>query len=266
MSFNQQRVIITGASSGIGRELARQLALHGARLCLAARREDELERSADACQRLGAEALAVAIDITDQTQCKALVERTVQAWGGVDILINNVGMSMQAQFEDVTDLTIYERLMRVNYLGAVACTYYALPYLKASRGRIVVISSLAGKTGVPTRTGYSASKHALHGFFDALRAELAGTGVKVTIVCPGYVTTDIRRHIIGEDGQPQDRSGPDETRFMSVEKCARIILRATAKGKREVIMTLTGKVGRYLQPLFPGLIDRVAWKKVGLRP
>lgn len=263
--FKDKRIIITGASSGIGRELARQLAAQGAHLALAARREQELEAAADECRVLGAQAIGVPTDIAVQVQCKSLIEKTVDEWSGVDMLINNAGTSMHARFENITDLSVYERLMRINYLGAVNCTHYALPHLKASRGKIVVISSLAGKTGVPTRTGYSASKHALHGFFDALRCELAGSGVKVTIVCPGYVATGIRRYIIGDDGAPLDRRYDNEDRFMSMETCAGIILKAATKGKREVIMTLTGRVGQYIKPFLPGLIDKVAQKKVKLR-
>ncbi|MFC1583680.1 SDR family oxidoreductase [Candidatus Neomarinimicrobiota bacterium] len=263
--FRDQRIIITGASSGIGRELARQLAAQGAYLALAARREKELREVAEECREMGAQAIAVPTDVSEQEQCQKLIERTVEEWGGVDLLINNAGASMHARFENITDLSVYEQLMRINYLGAVSCTHYALPHLKTSRGRIVVISSLAGKTGVPTRTGYSASKHALHGFFDALRSELAGSGVTVAIICPGYVATGIRRYIIGDDGQPLDRSYDNENKFMSVETCARVILKATAKGKREVIMTLTGKLGQYIKPFFPGLIDRIARKKVRLR-
>jgi short-subunit dehydrogenase len=266
LDFRDQRIIITGASSGIGRELAYQLAALGARLALAARREKELRAVAEECREMGAQAIAVPMDIAVQVQCQNLIEKTVDEWGGVDVLINNAGASMHASFENITDLSVYERLMGINYLGAVSCTHYALPYLKANRGRIVVISSLAGKTGVPTRTGYSASKHALHGFFDSLRCELAGSGVTVTIICPGYVATGIRRYIIGDDGHPMDKSYTNESKFMSAENCAGIILKAAAKGKREVVMTWTGKAGQYIKPFLPGLIDRIALKKVRLRP
>ncbi|UCD38972.1 MAG: SDR family oxidoreductase [Fidelibacterota bacterium] len=265
MEDSPQRVIVTGASSGIGRELARQLAARGARVALGARREQELMEVAKECDELGGEALAILTDVSAQNQCKALIEQAVQAWGGIDMLINNAGISMHARFEDISDLGIYERIMRVNYLGAVACTHYALPYLKASRGRIVVISSLAGKTGVPTRTGYSASKHALHGFFDALRVELSGSGVSITIICPGYVATGIRRYIVGPDGRPENRSYQNETRFASVASCAGTILQSAERRKREVVMTATGKAGQFVKLFFPGLIDRIAQKKVRLR-
>ncbi|MEE9466417.1 MAG: SDR family oxidoreductase, partial [Candidatus Neomarinimicrobiota bacterium] len=206
MNFKSKSVIITGASSGIGAELARQLAAQGARLALAARRTELLEQVADDCVQLGGEAVAIPTDVTVRENCAALVDRTVDVFGGIDMLVNNAGISMHVLFAEIDDLDIFERVMQVNYLGAVACTHYALPHLLAAQGRIVVVSSLTGKTGVPTRTGYSASKHALHGFFDGLRAELAGCGVSVTIACPGFVDTGIRRYHVGPD------SGPDSSR------------------------------------------------------
>ncbi|MCH7939403.1 MAG: SDR family oxidoreductase [Candidatus Marinimicrobia bacterium] len=260
MTFKDQVTIITGASSGIGAELARQLAAGGARLALAARRAELLEEVAADCRQLGGQAVAVPTDITLPEQCAALVQRTVDSYGAIDMLINNAGISMHALFTDIEDLTIFERIMRVNYLGAVACTHYALPHLLKARGRIVVVSSLTGKAGVPTRTGYAASKHALHGFFDSLRVELAGSGVSVTIACPSFVDTGIRRYQAGAgDSRRNIRS-----KRMPVERCARIILRAAQRRRREVVMTALGKVGRLVRPFLPGLIDWVARKKVGL--
>ncbi len=261
MTFRNQVAIITGASSGIGAELARQLAAGGARLALAARRAELLEEVAADCRGLGGEALVVPTDITVPERCAALVERTVDTYGAVDMLINNAGISMHALFADIEELDIFERIMRVNYLGAVACTHYALPHLLRARGRIVVVSSLVGMAGVPTRTGYAASKHALHGFFDSLRVELAGSGVSVTIACPGFVDTGIRRYrAVAGDGRRNIRS-----RRMPVERCVRIILRAAERRRRGVVMTFVGKVGRFVRPFLPGLIDRIARKKVGLR-
>ncbi len=260
MTFKAQVTIITGASSGIGAELARQLAAGGARLALAARRVELLEEVAADCRQLGGEAVAVPTDITVPEQCAALVKRTVDTYGAVDMLINNAGISMHALFADIDNLEIFERIMRVNYLGAVACTHYALPHLQAARGRIVVVASLTGKVGVPTRSGYAASKHALHGFFDSLRVELAGSGISVTIACPGFVDTGIRRYHTGAgDSRRNIRS-----RRMPVERCARIILRAAEKRRREVVMTVVGKLGRFVRLFLPGLIDWVARKKVGL--
>ena len=260
MTFKDQVTIITGASSGIGAELARQLAAGGARLALAARRAELLEEVAADCRQLGGQAVALPTDITVPEQCAALVQRTVDTYGEIDMLINNAGISMHALFTDIEDLDIFDRIMRVNYLGAVACTHYALPHLLSARGRIVVVSSLTGKAGVPTRTGYAASKHALHGFFDSLRVELAGSGVSITIACPSFVDTGIRRYNTGQ-GESHRKT---RSKRMPVKRCARIILRAAERRRREVVMTALGKVGRLVRPFLPGLIDWVARKKVGL--
>lgn len=256
--FTGKRIIITGASSGIGAQLARQFAAEGARLALAARREAELRQVADECKVLGGEAIVIPTDVTKNDECANLVAQTVEAFGGLDMLVNNAGRSMHALFQDINDLAIFEELIHINYLGSVACTHFALPHLLASSGQIVVVSSLTGKAGIPTRTGYSASKHALHGFFDGLRAELIGQGVTITMVCPGFVDTDIRRFNVGKF------SDVDKKGMMSVEECATIIIKAARKRKREVIMTGTGRIGQYIRPFFPGLIDRIARKKVGL--
>ena len=262
--FHGQRVIITGASAGIGAELARQLASQGARVALAARRKEQLEQVAARCRHLGGSSLVVPTDVTDAAQCRALVEEVVAAWGGLDMLINNAGRSMHALFQEISDLDIFHRLMRVNYFGAVYCTHAALPHLLATRGRIVAVSSLAGKAGIPTRTGYSASKHALHGFLDALRTELTGTGVSVTLVCPGYVASGTRRYTVGAAREDSEATRKARAGAMSVQRCAGIILRASARRKREAVMTLPGKVGRLVRPFFPGLIDRIVRRKVGL--
>ncbi|MCH8327858.1 MAG: SDR family oxidoreductase [Candidatus Marinimicrobia bacterium] len=250
--YSGKRVVITGASSGIGAEMARQMAAQGAHLVLAARREPELMAVAEQCQQLGGSATAVVTDVTAQEQCRALMESSVAAMGGIDMLVNNAGISMRQDFEHIDDLDIIGQLMSVNYFGAVHCTHYALPHLLESRGSIVVVSSLSGKTGIPGLTGYAATKFALHGFFESLRIELLGSGVTVTMACPGLVKTNLVRH---GGAQEPIRSG------MSVETCARIIVRAAGKRKREVVMTALGKVGALAKPFVPGLIDRIArWK------
>lgn len=255
-TFTDQSIIITGASSGIGAEVARQLAAQGARLSLAARREPELQAVASRCRELGGEAIVIPTDVTDKDQCRHLVEGAIEAFGGLDMLINNAGFSMHKLFEELEDLSVMEELMQVNYFGAVYCTHYALPHLTESRGRIVVVSSITGKAGIPTRTGYSASKHALHGFFDALRSEIKATGISVSLICPNFVDTHIRRH--GEE-PGKHRTG------MPVEKCARLLIKAAAQRRRELVMSVVGKVGQFLKPFAPGLIDRIARHKVGLR-
>jgi NAD(P)-dependent dehydrogenase (short-subunit alcohol dehydrogenase family) len=261
-TFKNLSVIITGASSGIGRELARQLAAQCANLALAARQADKLEELAQACRALGAQALPIPTDVTDPEQCRALVERAAAAFGGVDVLINNAGITMWARLDEVSDVSIFEKIIRTNYLGSVYCTYYALPHLKRSRGRIVGISSLTGKAGVPTRTGYSASKHAMVGFFDSLRVELAGTGVSVTMIYPGFIDTGAQVRGFGPDGKPLGYNPLQLSKVMTTAECARICIGAIAARRREEVMTLRGKLGQWLKLIAPSLVDRIAAKAI----
>ncbi len=255
-------VIITGASKGIGAELARQLAAKGARLVLAARHETELEVVAEQCRALGARVVAVKADVALERDCQNIVSGAVIAFGRIDTLVNNAGMSMWARFEDLEDVSALERIMQVNYMGAVYCTRHALAFLREGGGRIVGISSLAGRTGVPTRTGYAASKHAMTGFFDSLRIELAGSGVTVTMIYPGFVATGIRENATGPDGRPIMVSPVKESRVMSAEACARRIVRAVERREREVVMTARGKMGLWLKLLAPSLVDRIARRAI----
>lgn len=259
-AFRENVVVVTGASSGIGAELARRLAEGGAWLALAARDAARLEEVAAECRARGGRALAVPTDVADEAQCAALVERTAAEYGRLDTLVNNAGLSMWARFDEVTDLSIFERIMRVNYLGSVWCTHHALPHLKRSRGRIVGVSSLTGKTGVPTRSAYAASKHAMAGFFDSLRIELEGTGVSVTMVYPGFVSTEIRERAFGPDGRPlgAGNSPVREREVMTAEECARRIVDAAAARRREVVMTARARVGQWLKLIAPGVVDRIA--------
>jgi len=262
-AFGGNVVVLTGASRGIGRAMALQLAEQGARLALAARGGGaELGDLTAECERRGGAAVAIPTDVADERQCAALVARTVEAFGRIDTLINNAGISMWAPFEQVTDLSIFERILRVNYLGSVYCTWYALPHLKESRGRIVAVSSLTGKTGVPTRSGYAASKHAMNGFFDTLRIELLGSGVSVTVACPDFVATEIRERAFGADGTPLGTSPVAEAEVMTAETCARLILAGAARRKRELILSGRGKLGLWLKLLAPGLVDRIARKAI----
>ena len=255
-------VIITGASKGIGAELARQLAAKGAKLVLAARNEKELEAVAQQCRDAGAAVVTVRADVAIERDCHAIVAAAVLAYGRLDTLVNNAGVSMWARFSDIEDMSILERIMHVNYMGAVYCTHHALPYLRESRGRIVGVSSLAGRTGVPTRTGYSASKHAMTGFFDSLRIELEDDGVTVTMIYPGFVATGIRENATGPDGKPIEVSPVKESEVMAVGDCARRIVRAIERREREVVMTARGKMGLWLKLLAPSLVDRIARRAI----
>lgn len=260
--FTGKVVIVTGASSGIGREIAYQLAEQGAILSLAARDAGRFETVRAECQARGGNAIVVRTDVATERQCAALIRKTVDAFGRIDVLINNAGVSMWALFEDVCDLTIFEKIMRVNYLGSVFCTYHALPYLKKTGGRLVGISSLAGKAGVPTRSGYVASKFAMGGFFETLRIETAGSGISVTMVFPDFVTSEIRRRAFGADGQPMGRSPIREDEIMPVERCAAMIIQAVAERRRELVMTVRGRIGPWVKLIAPGLVDRISQRAI----
>lgn len=258
-----QVAVITGASDGIGAELARQWASRegaGLALVLAARSADKLEAVAADCRAHGAQVRVQRCDVSVQADCTALIEAALQAFGRIDTLVNNAGMSGHARFEDVQDLAWYETLMRINHWGAVWCTHAALSPLKASRGRIVAVASLAGLVGVPGRTAYSGSKFAMVGFFEALRTELAETGVSVTIAYPGVVATETRRRGFDARGLPAGRSGLDERGAMRVDACAGSILAGLLARRRDIVMTAQGRLGRWLKLIAPGLVDRLALK------
>ncbi len=261
-TFADQVIVVTGASEGIGRALCLALAGEKAKLVLAARNEARLEELKREVESKGGQAIVVPTDVTDETACRRLVERAVAQWGGLNILVNNAGVTMWTRFDEVTDLSIFERLMRVNYLGGVYCTHHALPHLKRTRGLVVGVASVAGLTGVPTRTGYAASKHALFGFFDSLRVELAGTGVGVTMIAPDFVLSEIHRRALGADGRPLGKSPLQEAEIMTAEACAAQIVRAMGKRNRLLITSLRGKVGRWIRMFSPALVDRIAGKAI----
>jgi NAD(P)-dependent dehydrogenase (short-subunit alcohol dehydrogenase family) len=259
-AFRGNAVLITGASRGIGRAMALQLAGLGARLGLMARPSDALSETTAACRDRGALAVELPGDVADEAVCERAVERAVSDLGRLDALIANAGISMLALFEDLPDVAPIERLMRVNFFGAVYCVRHALPALMRSGGRVVAVSSLTGLTGVPTRTGYAASKHAMRGFFDSLRIELRPHGVSVTVAYPGFVDTGIRE---GAVGNGPGRGPGEEGRVMTADECASRILDAAARRRREVVMTGKGRAGRWLKLVAPGLVDRIASRSVG---
>jgi short-subunit dehydrogenase len=202
--------------------------------------------------------LVVPTDVSVQEQCRHLIAATVDKFGRIDALINNAGRSAHALFEEVQDMTWYEDLMRINLWGSAWCTQAALPYLKQSKGNIVAVSSLAGLIGVPGRTAYSASKFAMTGFFEALRAELKPAGVSVTTAYPGVVATQIRYKGYNAAGQAAGKSGLKEENAMSVEECAELIVAGMNARKREVVMTSKGKLGRFMKLIAPGAVENMA--------
>ena len=256
-TFHDNAVIITGASSGIGRALAVQLADQGARLSLAARTEDRLDRVAAECRERGARVLVAPTDVAEEDQCRALIEQAAAEFGRIDTLINNAGLGLFSKIDDLPDLSLLERVTQVNYLGSVYCTYHALPHLKRSRGRIVGVSSLLGRFAMPWSAAYCGSKHAMTGFFDALRMALKRHGVSVTMVYPGYVVTEFGENLLEANGEPAGERARAFSRqgMMTAETCARITLRAAARRRREVNMTLRGKLALLGRLAAPWILD-----------
>lgn len=259
--YRDQVVIVTGASAGIGQALARLLAGQGATVVIAARRRERLEALALECCSLGAQVLAVPTDVSIEAQCQSLIDQTIQSFGRIDMLINNAGLAATALLEDFPNLQLFKQVMDVNFNGAVYCTYYALPYLKQSKGRIVAVSSLGGKAALPYNTPYIASKFAMHGFFDSLRMEVKLHGVSVTIVCPSWVATEFHEAQMDKDGVPKGKKGRAiyDKKTMTSEQCAQIVLDAAHKRRREILMG-PGRLAVWLKVLSPELLDWVTIK------
>lgn len=255
-------VLLTGASEGIGRALAKQLSAKGARLMLVARNQARLD---SLIAELPGEAVAFALDLTELDRLPELIAATLAHYGRLDRLILNAGITMWSRVEDLTDLSVLERVMRVNYLATAHLAHAALPALKQSRGHYAVVSSLTGLTGVPTRSGYCASKHAVMGFFDALRIELRGTGVDVTLLCPDFVVTQTHKRAMGADGQALGETPMQESKIMTADACAAQMIKAIEKRQRLWLGSARGRLGRWLKLLAPGLIDALAARAIERR-
>ena len=238
MSHAGKSIVITGASSGLGAALAHEFAGAGAHLTLFSPEEERQQEVAASCVGLGGEALSVVGDVTEQDDCAGLIDKAMAQYGQVDYLIANAGISMWASFEEIEDLGIYRKLMEVNYLGAVNCIHYALPHLKNAGGMIVAITSIQSKIGVPRHTGYVASKHALQGFCEALRMELAGSGVDILTVLPHWLRgTDLRKRAFGADGESLGESSRKHSKeSITVDDACRAIARAMTARQRDLII------------------------------
>ncbi len=263
--MNNKVIVITGASSGIGKALAKEYAFAGYKVVIADRNEKKLNDLSEELIRSGYEVYAVPTDVSKNADCKNLIKKTINEYGSIDILINNAGISMRALFEDL-DLKVIKELMDVNFWGTVFCTKYALPYLLKSKGSVVGISSIAGFKGLPGRTGYSASKFAIHGFLETLRTENLKKDLHVLIACPGFTNTNIRKTALGKDGSQQGETPRDEEKMMSSEEVANRIRKAVEKRKRTLVMTTQGKMTVLLNKIFPKLMDKIVYKHMAKEP
>ncbi len=253
-------IIITGASSGIGKALAYRYHGAGCKVVLAARSRDKLLAIANDLQaKSGLEPLTVVTDVTRKEDCFALIERTVERFGRIDVLINNAGISMRALLEN-SDVEVIERVMQVNFNGTLYCTKAALEEVIKSKGSIVNVSSIAGFRGLPGRTGYSASKFAIHGLMEALRTELLMKGVHVLIAAPGYTESNIRKRALIQDGSQQGATPLKEDKLMSAGEVSDHIYNAVVKRKRTIVLTRQGKLTVFMNKIFPKFMDRAVYK------
>jgi short-subunit dehydrogenase len=260
MKLKDKVVVITGASSGIGKALAIELAGRGANLVLAARQYVTLcEIAHDIQTEYNVKAIAVQCDVSIEEDCAALIKQVLSIFGKIDILVNNAGISMRALFKDV-DLKVLKSLMDVNFWGTVYCTKYALPEITKTKGSIVGVSSIAGYKGLPGRAGYSASKYAMNGFLDALRVENLRTGVHIMVACPGFTSSNIRNTALNKNGIQQGESTLEEDKMMTAEEAAQIIANGIENRERTLIMTFQGKLTVLLSKFLPAFLDKQVFK------
>jgi short-subunit dehydrogenase len=258
MSFFKNKVVaITGGSDGIGKALVDALIPLGAKIATCARNHDKLY----ALQMEYTNVLlhTVTCDVSNEQDCQRFIQSTIDNLGGIDILINNAGVSMRALVNDA-DLEVIKKVMDVNFFGAVYCTKFALPSIISRKGTIVGVSSIAGYRGLPGRSGYSASKFALQGWLEALRTEMMDKEVNVMWVCPGFTTSNIRNTALNASGNSQGESPMDESKMMSATECAAHILNAIEKRKRSLVLTFTGKRTVFMNRFFPSLTDKMVYK------
>ena len=252
-------VIITGASSGIGRACAAEFFKKGARVVLVARTESKLIELTNSIKHLGGEAMYVVADVSNESDCINVMEKVVNNFGGIDVLVNNAGISMRALFYDL-DLTDFKKLMDINFYGTIYCTKHALKYILERKGSVVGVSSIAGHKGLPGRTAYSASKFAMTGFLEALRIENFKKKLHVLVASPGFTNSSIRQNALNSSGEHQKESPRDEKKMMSSEEVAKRIVSAVEKRKNSIVLTSQGKLLVFLNKIFPNLVDRLVFR------
>ena len=254
ISFQNKVVLVTGASSGIGKAITIEFLRLGAKVAICARNETQLKSFA--AELNTNRVFAKATDVSQENQCKEFVETTHAHFGQIDILVNNAGISMRALFQDL-DLQVLKQSMDINFWGTVYCTKAALASIKQNKGVIVGVSSIAGYRGLPGRSGYSASKFALNGWLEALKTELYASGTHVMWVCPGFTTSNIRNAALDKNAKAQGESPMDEGAMMSSEQCATHIIHAIEKRKRSLVLTFTGKRTVFMNKFFPAWADKL---------
>jgi short-subunit dehydrogenase len=262
--FSNKTAVITGASSGLGASLAEELSKHKSNLVLFSRNRERLSKTARLCEKNGAKILIVNGDITSQSDCRNLADETIKNFGPPDQLILNTGISMWAAFEEITDLSLFRKLIETNYLGAVNAVYYFLPHIIKSKGLITVISSAQGRIAVPYHSGYVASKHALTGFFETLRMELKGRGADIMIVNPHWLRgTNLRSNALDKNGKQTGESRKEHSKeSISLKECSKRIIKGMKKREKELFIPLKLKALPWLNLISPGLLEKIISKKI----
>lgn len=261
MNPKGKNVWITGASSGIGQALAREMARRGARTLLSARRVEALEQTAAECRAFGGEVFVLPFDLADANAVATAAVEAEKWLGPVDMLLNIAGLGQRGLALE-TDAAAARRIFEIDFWGAVELTRAVAPgMVRRGGGQIVALTGVLGKFGVPRRSFYCAAKHAMHGWFDALREELLGTGVGVTLLVPGWVRTEISLHALDATGKPHGRLDEGQAQGISAEECARRAMPAIIKGKPEQLLGGSECGGVYLNRLWPGLFRRLLRKK-----
>ena len=255
LRFHHKTVVITGACGGIGRALALRFGEGGARIALIDIRDEELEAFAEHLQSRNIQACGYHCDITRPEQVSHTFQRIADDFLSIDVLINNAGVLSHSPFED-TELSVFHKVMEVNYFGALHCTRTAMQYLLQSKGQIITMSSTSGIAPLWNRSAYAASKHALHGLFDCLRVELRGKGLHVMLVCPGFTATDIYRNALCADGSMSSHPLEMSGKAVAPADVADEIYRATRKRKRQLVMSNVDWRARLFSRLLPGIFER----------
>jgi short-subunit dehydrogenase len=256
-NFNNKVVVVTGGTDGIGKAIVETLLYQGAKVATCGRNHDKLYQLQS--QFPSSSLHTMVCDVSNENDCKRFIETTNKFFGGIDVLINNAGISMRALLKDATT-DVIKKVMDINFLGSVYCTKYALDSIIEKKGVIVGVSSIAGYRGLPGRSGYSASKFALQGWLESIRTELMDSGVHVMWVCPGFTASNIRNAALDKDAKSHGETPMDEDKMMSSETCAQHILNAIDKRKRTLVLTFTGKRTVFLNKFFPKLADRLVHK------
>jgi short-subunit dehydrogenase len=255
--FTNKVVAITGGTDGIGKALVKQFLSLGAKVATCSRTQEKLDLLKN--EFSGKPLLTLVADVSNEEDCKHFIEKTLKEFNGIDILINNAGISMRALFKD-TELSTLKKVMDINFWGTVYCTKFALDSIITNKGTIVGISSVAGYRGLPGRSGYSASKFAVNGWLEAVRTELLDSGVNVMWVCPGFTQSNIRNAALNAEAKPQGESPLNESKLMTAEECAHHIIKAITKRKRTLVLTFTGKQTIFLNKFFPAWTDTLTRK------